>query len=92
MIIMSFDVYLCFLGTLPFRYKLVIAGNHDATFDEATLKDSLSLLRHGMRSDRVKGFMKEKGITHMKELLTNCTYLEDSETSVYGIRVYGSPW
>ena len=24
--------------------------------------------------------------------LTNCTYLEDSATSVLGLNVYGSPW
>jgi len=28
----------------------------------------------------------------VKALLTNCTYLEDSEVTVKGIRIYGSPW
>jgi len=28
----------------------------------------------------------------MKDILVNCTYLEDSETTVFGLRVYGSPW
>ena len=52
----------------------------------------LEVTQFGLNADEVKEFMKEMGITHMKELLTNCTYLEDSVTSVYGIRVYGSPW
>lgn len=28
----------------------------------------------------------------LRELLTNCTYLEDSSVSMYGYKIYGSPW
>ena len=28
----------------------------------------------------------------MKKLLTNCVYLEDSWISLYGYKIYGSPW
>ena len=28
----------------------------------------------------------------MKSHLTNCTYLEDSGTSVFGLHIYGTPW
>eukprot|EP01129_Flabellula_baltica_P001784 TRINITY_DN1169_c0_g1_i1.p1 TRINITY_DN1169_c0_g1~~TRINITY_DN1169_c0_g1_i1.p1 ORF type:complete len:144 (-),score=28.38 TRINITY_DN1169_c0_g1_i1:67-498(-) len=30
--------------------------------------------------------------TAVKNLLTNCVYLEDSEIEIEGIRIYGSPW
>ncbi len=55
-----------FLGTLPHKHKIVIAGNHEGTFEW-----------HPKESRR---------------LLTNCIYLEDSEVSINGIRIYGSPW
>ena len=28
----------------------------------------------------------------MKALLTNCIYLEDSSVTVYGVKIYGSPY
>ena len=28
----------------------------------------------------------------MKDLLTNCVYLEDSGIELYGYKFYGSPW
>ena len=37
--------------------------------------------------------MKEHSLSHPGQLLTNATiFLEDTETTVCGIRVYGSPW
>ena len=54
------------LGGLPHRVKIVIAGNHD--------------------------FLFERDPARARALLTNATYLQDSETSVDGIRFWGSPW
>ena len=79
-------------GTLPHKYKIVIAGNHDLTFDPTWLSGQMNLDRFGLDADKIQKYMKERGLTHMKELLTNCTYLEDSSTTVYGITIYGSPW
>ena len=28
----------------------------------------------------------------MKKELTNCKYLQDSTTEIYGIKIYGTPW
>jgi len=61
------------LGTLPHKHKIVIAGNHELTFDP--------------------NFVREKGESDkMKALLTNCIYLEDSSITVYGVKIYGSPY
>lgn len=55
-----------FLGTLPHKHKIIIAGNHDFCF--------------------------EKDSAEARACLTNCTYLEDEEVTVEGIKIYGSPW
>jgi Icc-related predicted phosphoesterase len=55
-----------FLGTLPHRHKVVIAGNHDFAF--------------------------EKRPAEARALLTHCIYLQDSEATVEGVRIWGSPW
>ncbi len=54
-----------FLGKLPHRYKVVIAGNHD------TMLETYSYSRN---------------------LLSNCTYLQDELIVVEGIKIYGTPW
>ncbi|KAI0224897.1 Metallophosphoesterase domain-containing protein 1 [Lamellibrachia satsuma] len=36
--------------------------------------------------------LSENGVKHAKDLLRNAVYLKDSEVTVFGIRVYGSPW
>ena len=70
------------LGTLDFEHKLVIAGNHEVSFDldrEEFLKPI---------------FFKKSEQTDFKEiksLLKNCTYLEDSECEINGIKFYGTP-
>jgi hypothetical protein len=83
-------------GSLPHKYKIVIAGNHDLTFDPSFLHDKQKCedmkVHFRVNPDDVESFFKEQNISSMKEVLTNCTYLEDSETSVYGLRIYGSPW
>lgn len=70
-----------FLGSLPHPHKVVIAGNHDLTFD---LENYPKIWR--MFNDRP--FTKEM----TKDQLKNCIYLEDSEVTVLGYKIYGSPW
>lgn len=53
------------LGTLPHRHKVVIAGNHDFAFEQDV----------GARS-----------------WLTHAEYLQDSELTIEGLRIWGSPW
>jgi predicted phosphohydrolase len=54
------------LGTLPHRHKIAIAGNHD--------------------------WMFERNPPEARALLTNAVYLQDTETTVEGLRIWGSPW
>lgn len=56
------------LGELKqFRYKVVIAGNHDT-------------------------FLEKLSVSEIQKLLSNCIYLHDSEVTIDGIRIWGSPW
>lgn len=70
-----------FLGTLNHPHKVVIAGNHDISFD---LKSYDSLWSNFTR-------IREEPEETRKQL-TNCIYLEDEEITVRGFRIYGSPW
>jgi len=78
-------------GTLPYKHKIVVAGNHELSFDEKFLQQSRII---GVRFHpvEVREYLFSKSLTKMKDLLVNCTYLEDSETTVFGLRIYGSPW
>jgi len=69
------------LGKLPHKNKIVIAGNHDVTFD-INYYNANWLTYHPEKYDSIK----------IKNLLTNCVYLEDSEVTIDGVRFYGSPW
>lgn len=78
------------LSKQNFKYKVVIAGNHDITFDlenyEKKLKDSF----HSFfaRYKKAKIFTAEE----VKNSLKNCIYLEDSSIEIEGYKIYGSPW
>ncbi|XP_013381694.1 metallophosphoesterase MPPED2 [Lingula anatina] len=85
-----------FLGSLPHKYKVVIAGNHDITFDEESLATRPNL-KHVFRIDvdKLKATLCSKTgkeNPHMWDLLTNCIYLQDSAIDIYGLKIYGSPW
>lgn len=74
------------LGTLPHKHKIVIAGNHDFPFDKAW--------RHkpGNAAFWRCGVGKEiQDYEYMRGLLTNCTYIEDEQITVEGINIYGTP-
>jgi len=55
------------LGELPHKHKIIIAGNHDWCF---------------AREHRLIA----------REMISNATYLEDSEIIIDGVKFYGSPW
>ena len=73
------------LGTLPHKHKIVIAGNHELSFDPDFPKGENRNSRSGNTG---KNGIAEK----MKALLTNCIYLEDSSVTIYGVKIYGSPY
>ena len=79
------------LGSLPYKHKIVVAGNHELSFDDQFLEQK-SIIRVKFDPKAICDYLHSRNVTKMKDLLVNCTYLEDSETTVFGLRVYGSPW
>ena len=73
------------MSCLPHEHKIVIAGNHDVTFHSDYYERKWKLYHRHRQQDHAA----------VRKILTesaNVTYLEDSETTVFGLRVYGSPW
>lgn len=76
-----------FVG-LPFRYKVVIAGNHDKGFEKnpqearKILQDNGFLVRTA--DTGAEGFPKLNP--------GECVYLEDAGVTVEGLKIFGSPW
>lgn len=65
--------------------QVVIAGNHDLTFDEHSYGRLWKRFNHPQKFDSQQ----------LKCLITDApgvTYLEDSGTSINGLGIWGSPW
>jgi len=81
------------LGQLPHSYKIVIAGNHELTFDPKfsgpTVEEGQNIASFGYGCDQFSQAIQQKD---NKKYLTNCIYLEDSMTECFGLKIYGSPW
>ncbi|ETI38754.1 hypothetical protein F441_15412 [Phytophthora nicotianae CJ01A1] len=71
-----------FLGRLPHRYKLVIAGNHESSFDRAFYPKFWHQYGHRQQYDP----------DEVRALLTNALYLEDQAVLIEGFVFYGTPW
>ncbi|MEJ1271424.1 metallophosphoesterase domain containing 1 [Cricetulus griseus] len=76
------------LGSLPYEYKIVIAGNHELTFDQEFMAD---LIKQDFYYFPSVSKLKPENYENVQALLTNCIYLQDSEVTVRGFRIYGSP-
>lgn len=79
-----------YLGALPYKVKVVIAGNHDLTFDDSITEASLRTF--GVQKSTVESYLSERGLKSVKQMLTSAIYLEDSLVTVCGIKIYGAPW
>jgi hypothetical protein len=77
-------------GYLPYKVKVVIAGNHDLTLDENL--SELNMESFGISKSDIKSYLKARGINSVKEMLSSAVYLQDSSVSICGIKIYGSPW
>mmetsp|Transcript_41990 Transcript_41990/g.119180 ORF Transcript_41990/g.119180 Transcript_41990/m.119180 type:complete len:313 (-) Transcript_41990:2223-3161(-) len=69
------------LAGQPYEHKVVIAGNHDLTFD-TKYYPRLWRRFHDVQHD----------CEAVRASLQHCTYLEDSGTTVKGLTLWGSPW
>lgn len=74
-----------FLGTLPHKFNIVIAGTNEITFDRNTYSNSETIWK------KYKHYKKFDS-NQIKNLLTNAIYLEDYGCRIKGIEFYGTPW
>jgi len=79
------DSFNKWLGKLPHKHKVVIAGNHDISFHEEFFRSTEG--RGRARKDSAKDDPKQ-----IKKSFTNAIYLEDAEVVLEGVKIYGSPW
>uniref|UniRef100_A0A8C4N455 Metallophosphoesterase domain containing 1 n=1 Tax=Eptatretus burgeri TaxID=7764 RepID=A0A8C4N455_EPTBU len=75
------------LGNLPYEYKVVIAGNHELTFDKSFMSD---LLKQDYYRFPSVTKLKAEDYDDVQAILTNCIYLQDTEVSIKGFRIYGA--
>ena len=74
---------------LPHKHKIVIAGNHELTFDT----EMMTIKRQEV-NERFKS-MKNVNNLEVKKIISECPhihYLENSGVEVEGIRIWGSPY
>eukprot|EP00730_Choanoeca_flexa_P013911 TRINITY_DN5868_c0_g1_i3.p1 TRINITY_DN5868_c0_g1~~TRINITY_DN5868_c0_g1_i3.p1 ORF type:complete len:321 (+),score=50.95 TRINITY_DN5868_c0_g1_i3:3-965(+) len=70
-----------FIARQPHKHKVVIAGNHDLTFDEVNFDE----LRKEFKLD------DDINAKESKALLKDCIYLEDTGVQIDGVIFFGSP-
>ncbi|KAG7394613.1 hypothetical protein PHYBOEH_004971 [Phytophthora boehmeriae] len=70
------------LGSLPHRHKIVIAGNHDLCMDAA---------EYDLHWDKDFRHKEYNDPSASRALLSNCTYLENRSVVIDGVKIYGSP-
>eukprot|EP00656_Telonema_subtile_P016431 TRINITY_DN18679_c0_g1_i2.p1 TRINITY_DN18679_c0_g1~~TRINITY_DN18679_c0_g1_i2.p1 ORF type:complete len:328 (-),score=39.27 TRINITY_DN18679_c0_g1_i2:71-1054(-) len=71
------------LLSLPHTHKIVIAGNHDVTFEPEYYEN-----RAADRFHKRNKYEPE----HVRSLLQNCVYLENAGCEIQGIQLYGTPY
>eukprot|EP00298_Acanthocystis_sp_HF-20_P030597 c980_g1_i1.p1 GENE.c980_g1_i1~~c980_g1_i1.p1 ORF type:complete len:290 (+),score=104.97 c980_g1_i1:36-872(+) len=76
----SFDEW---IGNLPHKYKVVIAGNHDTTIQKG-FSETHPRYRHtaAQAAEAQEILQKTK----------NFIYLEDQSVNILGYNIFGSPW
>uniref|UniRef100_A0A0K0EV95 Metallophos domain-containing protein n=1 Tax=Strongyloides venezuelensis TaxID=75913 RepID=A0A0K0EV95_STRVS len=83
------------LAQLKHPFKIVVAGNHECTFDENFMKINSSSItdpKEGALKHALNAALSAAKIINPKTLLTHCMYLQDSLLELCGIKIYGSPW
>jgi len=76
------EEFSAWLKRLPHTHKIVIAGNHDVTFEPETYLDSWDRF-HKVPQDP---FLAKKTLE-----ASGCIYLEDSSFEVEGVKFFGTP-
>lgn len=72
---------------IPARYRILIAGNHETTFD-VDRYDSMLINMRKIKTNKTKEELKStKSIVQTEGII----YLENSSVEIEGIKIYGSP-
>lgn len=86
------------LSTLPHKYKIVVAGNHELSFDttfthpfEKNVNKAEIVPCLGMARSKICEAV-QSSTEGVRSELTACTYLEDSTCEILGLKIYGTPW
>ncbi|XP_055625098.1 UPF0046 protein C25E10.12 [Toxorhynchites rutilus septentrionalis] len=92
------------LEKLPHKHKLVIAGNHELSFDHTFThpfqnanacckKTGTTILDEIPTLGNSKECLAEAVKTqNIRQYLSNCVYLQDESIELYGLKIYGTPW
>jgi len=81
------------LGELTqYKYKVVIAGNHEYNFDQSLLDDDMKrgLFQRDLEAMERSG-LDTTNSNSIKNLLTNAVYLENDSVDIYGVHIFGTP-
>lgn len=80
-----------FIGSLPHKYKIVIAGNHEHCLNSVVPSAANGTFPDGHVQCNEQ-LRKHSSVSDTRKLLSNCIYLQDEAKEIEGIRIYGSPW
>ncbi|QQP49017.1 Uncharacterized protein FKW44_009528 [Caligus rogercresseyi] len=85
------------VGELKHPHKIVIAGNHELSLDDGyhPNKESRQIgidIGHFLKKNEEINESHQTSKEDVRRELTNVTYLQDSGVTLYGLKIYGSPW
>ena len=76
-------------SSLKAQFRIVIAGNHELTFDDYKNKPMMQTNIEKLLSKTTEPLERSKEI--MNEYKNDIIYLEDESVEVLGLKIYGSP-
>eukprot|EP01065_Artemidia_motanka_P010802 TRINITY_DN15788_c0_g1_i1.p1 TRINITY_DN15788_c0_g1~~TRINITY_DN15788_c0_g1_i1.p1 ORF type:complete len:301 (+),score=70.93 TRINITY_DN15788_c0_g1_i1:67-969(+) len=77
------EKFVAWMKRLPHRHKILVAGNHDLTMDEASYPKLWKVFRHPEQYDTKALRRMVSGEVRM---------LEEEGVEIEGVRIWGSPW
>ncbi|CAJ0959746.1 unnamed protein product, partial [Mesorhabditis belari] len=83
------------LASTRHAYRILIAGNHECTFDESFLKSQKRDIGEAKEEALKQALLSALHSAKMqtpKQLITNGIYLQDDLIELFGITIYGTPW
>ena len=88
----EFIQFNAWLGTLPHKHKIIIAGNHDFIADTEWYYEKEGWKGWHKNVEKMEEVRGRKTRADAALLLSNAIYLEHEERQIAGLRVFGSPY